>query len=94
MTETPRLLIFACAVVALVGCHRSGSLADDAIVYTLYRNSAVNESMRIHVATFDATETEKYNLENCNTARDLWAASIAPVKSPVRYCCEKGRFRP
>jgi hypothetical protein len=60
-------------------------------VFTLYRNSAIDAAMRLHVATFDAKETESYNRENCLVAANLFAAQPG-VK--VRYFCEKGRFRP
>jgi hypothetical protein len=47
--------------------------------------------MRLHVATFDAQESESYNRENCLVAANLFAAQPG-VK--VRYFCEKGRYRP
>ena len=46
---------------------------------------------RVHIATFDATESGEYNRENCFTARDLFAGQPG-VK--VRYWCELGNFRP
>ena len=64
---------------------------DEATVYTLYRTSPVDASMRLHVATFDAKETEAYNRENCLLAANLFALQPG-VKA--RYFCEKGRFRP
>lgn len=60
-------------------------------VYTLYRNSVMDENMRVHVATFDANDGEKNNQGNCWIARDLFA-NQGGVK--VRYWCERGRFRP
>lgn len=50
-----------CIMIAgavLLGC-------SDGAVYTLYRNSLVMENARLHVATFDSTDGEKYNSENC-----------------------------
>lgn len=82
----------AVTLLSLTSCGQRAASED--ITYTLYRNSPTDESMRIHIATFDATETAKYNFENCDTARDLWVGSIASAKSSVRYWCEKGRFRP
>jgi hypothetical protein len=78
---------FALAPIALVlfGC----SASDDA-VFTLYRNSAAGGDMRIHVATFDATDGESYNSENCRTALELFQRQPGVT---VRYWCEKGRFR-
>jgi hypothetical protein len=46
--------------------------------------------MRIHVATFDAADGDKYNRENCNLARDLFAQQPGVT---VKYWCETGRFR-
>jgi len=57
--------------------------------FTLYRNSVMDESTRIHVATFDASDGHKYNMENCDIARSLFGTQQG-VR--VRYWCEKGRF--
>jgi hypothetical protein len=38
-----------------------GSTSDGQI-FTLYRNSMTDENMRIHVATFDASENEAYKI--------------------------------
>jgi hypothetical protein len=51
------------AFAFLTGC-------DDGNVYTLYRSSPTvgeihGEKARIHVATFDAAETEEYNRLKC-----------------------------
>lgn len=46
--------------------------------------------MRIHVASFDARDGEKYNSENCQIGKDLFQAQPG-VKA--RYWCEKGRYR-
>jgi hypothetical protein len=63
-------LIAVAGVAALIGC-------DDSNVYTLYRSSPTvgeihGEKARIHVATFDAAESEEYNRLNCETARELF----------------------
>ncbi len=58
--------------------------------YTLYRSSAADSAMRIHVATFDANEEENYNKENCEIAQGLFQQQ--PGVS-VKYWCEKGRYR-
>ena len=61
-----RAVMSACfAAVIAVGC--SPGLSDDH-VFTLYCNSVTNENMRMHVATFDATEKEEYNRGNCDQA--------------------------
>ena len=58
-------------------------------VFTLYRNSATNNSMRLHVATFDASESTEYNQENCNLAKDLFQNQ---ERIKTKFWCEKGRF--
>lgn len=58
--------------------------------YTLYRNSVGDANARYHVASFDAADGAKYNIDNCNIAADLF------VKQPgveVRFWCEQGSFR-
>ena len=59
-------------------------------VYTLYRNSWMNSSLRIHVASFDTADGGDYNRDNCATAADLFQRQ-AGVKT--RFWCEPGRFR-
>ena len=61
-------------------------------VFTLYRSSAVNggETWRLHVATFDSSDGEKYNLGNCEIAKSLFQEQ--PMVT-VRYWCEKGYFK-
>ena len=72
-------------LVLLIGCGpRDGNIV------TLYRSSAAVETLRIHVATFDADEPRSYNEENCRTAAELFASQGGVT---VRYFCELGRFR-
>jgi hypothetical protein len=59
--------------------------------YTLYRNSVTDTLARYHVASFDASDGDRYNQENCEVARQLFQAQ--PGVS-TRFWCEKGRFRP
>ena len=62
-------------------------------IYTLYRNSVLDESMRLHVATFDAEngkETHSYNMSNCMIAQELFQ-NQPYVKT--KFWCEKGKFR-
>lgn len=80
----PRAVALSC-VVALGGCSPG-----DGATYTLYRNSALDQSMRVHVATFDSSDGEDYNDENCNVAQQLFQRQGGVT---VRYWCEKGRFR-
>jgi hypothetical protein len=69
----------------MIGCTQS---KDE--VYTLYRNSIVNPSMRIHVATFNAVDGEAYNNENCNLAVHLFQAQ---PNIATKFWCEKGSYR-
>jgi hypothetical protein len=62
----------------------------DGKVYTLYRASTVPDIKRIHIATFDADESDDYNRVNCETASSLFEAQLGVV---VRYWCEKGSYR-
>ena len=58
---------------------------------TLYRSSAVDRTMRIHVATFDAAEVRPtYNSENCELAPQLFREQLGVN---VLYWCEPGRYR-
>jgi hypothetical protein len=75
-------------VVGLCGCGVS-AVSDDQ-VFTLYRSSPIDANMRIHVASFDASDGEKYNRENCELATQLYKAQPGVT---VRYFCEKGRYR-
>jgi hypothetical protein len=46
--------------------------------------------MRLHVATFDAKDGEKYNQENCEIARELFQKEDGVI---TKFWCEKGVFR-
>lgn len=67
-----------------------GPQTSEDLVYTLYRNSALDANMRLHVATFDADEGEGYNRENCESARSLFSRQPGVT---VKYWCEKGYYR-
>lgn len=71
---------------ALVGCGMSTASQ----TYTLYRSSIVGSIERVHVASFDATDGEKYNRENCQLAAELFQAQPG---TETKFWCEKGRFR-
>lgn len=58
--------------------------------YTLYRSSPLDDNMRIHVATFDSSDGNDYNLENCNIAKSLFANQSGVAAS---FWCEKGHYR-
>lgn len=75
----------AACILTIVACSPSGDST-----YTLYRNSVLDASMRIHVASFDTAEGNDYNSENCELARALF---LGQDGVSVRYWCEKGRFQ-
>jgi hypothetical protein len=81
-------LLLSVSVAFVLGC--TGSAASDSETFVLYRNSATDENMRIHVATFDAADEEAYNRENCSQAQTLFQAQPG-IKT--RFWCEKGRFK-
>ena len=76
----------AAIVVTTAGCAEKGSA--DQNIYTLYRTGidiptqTHDETLRIHVATFDfkeenldAKQVANYNLANCEFAQELFASS-------------------
>ncbi len=78
------LLVFAFSAFAAFA-HSPGKH-----VHTLYRNSPVDEFMRIHIATFDADEdSATYNAENCQIAAQLFQRQPGVT---AKYWCEKGRY--
>ena len=84
----PKFLAHVIAIMALSACTFSG--VPDEQIFTLYRNSATDTNMRIHVATFDALEKEEYNRGNCEQAQLLFQ-NQSGVKT--KFWCEKGRFK-
>jgi hypothetical protein len=62
----------------------------DSNTYTLYRNSIADEFERIHIATFNASEDEKYNQENCDIAKGLFQKQDGVL---TKFWCEKGKFK-
>lgn len=81
---TAKAALSAAAMVSLASCGNGSE------TYTLYRSSALQPNARIHVATFDADESEAYNSENCRTAVSLFSEQPGIL---VRYWCEKGEYR-
>lgn len=83
----------------------------DSTEYTLYRTGIDistqkhDESLRIHIATFDALplknieDNAKYNLANCEFAQKLFATHQPHYRGSIystikiKYWCEKGRFK-
>ena len=79
--------MFISAAFILAAC---GTGASESTSFVLYRNSVTDENMRIHVATFDASDGEAYNRGNCEQAQSLFQAQPG-VKT--KFWCEKGRFK-
>ena len=93
------------ALVFLTSC-----TTEVATEYTLYRTGidiptqTHDETLRIHVATFNAHQDANYNLANCEFAHELFTSSqphfrnyrsntVAAGTIKVKYWCEKGRFK-
>ena len=79
------------SLVVAAPCSVLGACQEQAAsTYTLYRNSVLNDGSRIHVATFDASDGDAYNRENCAAAAGLFGGQPG---TRTRVWCEKGRFR-
>jgi len=74
------------AAMLAAGC----DLVGGAMSYTLYRSSLVDSSLRVHVASFDASESEQYNRENCALAAKLF---LSQPSVQAKFWCEKGRYK-
>lgn len=75
------------AALALAAC---GSEPTDREVYTLYRTAIAGNDM-IHVATFDVSNGQSYNQENCQIVADLMQGQPGVT---VAYVCRPGRNIP
>jgi hypothetical protein len=91
-------VVIAAAVLASA-CTPQAS--HDAEKFTLYRNSFMDHSMRVHWATFDAAESDRnYNRNNCEMAARLLNANVAASaraegKEPdasLGFWCEPGGY--
>jgi hypothetical protein len=79
-----RVMLLLSIPCLAMGCNSSGE------TFTLYRNSVLDENMRIHVASFNTTDGEAYNRGNCEQAQQLFQAQSG-VKT--KFWCEKGMFK-
>lgn len=84
MNVSLRTLLPPIFAALLVGCDSGDG------IFTLYRNSVTDENMRIHVASFNASDGESYNRGNCEQAQLLFQAQPG-VKT--KFWCEKGVFK-
>ena len=78
---------------------------DASTEYTLYRTGIDfstkehDETLRIHVATFDAAQDAKYNLANCEFAQEFFNVNQPHYSGTIfgtikiKYWCEKGQFK-
>lgn len=89
-TRSPGLAVLFACCAAISATTSTAATDDNTVVFTLYRNSAVNGALRMHVATFDAADGKAYNMANCGQAADLFETQPG-VKT--RFWCEPGRFR-
>lgn len=93
--HTRSALALALASLLLASCGAKGK------PYTLYRNSVVDRTMRVHFATFDATDgNASYNLSNCEMTARLLNANVTAMteqggqtRDPfVGFWCEPGVY--
>lgn len=88
-------IVFPAALaLTLAGCDEIRANSDYD-VHTLYRSSWAGSEQerkeaRIHVATFDSSDGEKYNRENCGIAKELFQNQPGVT---VQYWCETGRAK-
>lgn len=89
-----KFALAAFAAISLSQCSDNGA-------YTLYREGVGLPDMRnregvglpdmrIHIATFNSNNGDKYNRENCQLASNLFSSQAGVT---VRYWCEKGAYR-
>ena len=87
MTQISRLSFIGLLLLAsVVGC---SSRASSTETYTLYRSSVVAGIKRVHVGSFDASDGDEYNRENCQLAAQLFQGQ-AGVQT--EFWCEKGAY--
>jgi hypothetical protein len=61
--------VFSSVTLIMISVYSSS--VNVSTIATLYRSSVLDETARIHVATFDATDSDNYNQENREQARKL-----------------------
>jgi hypothetical protein len=69
-------------ILSLTSCFRN-----DDNVFTLYRTNSFDSNIEVHVATFDADESRRFNRDNCEITRDLFMSIPGIV---VKYMCKPG----
>ena len=69
--------------------YATGANANDNFA-SLYRNSIINENMRLHISTFDTKNGRDYNWENCQLVAKLMQNQPGVL---TKFWCEIGDFR-
>jgi hypothetical protein len=67
--------------------------ANNEEIYTLYRNSAVDETVRIHMATFDTDDGPKTHLRNMTNCMYVQKLFQDQPHETNKFWCEKGAYR-
>ena len=83
-------IVVSLVIVGIAFGMSANRLFSEGRTYTLYRDSPIGKDMRLHVATFDAGETEDYNRDNCILTGKLFQSQPGVT---ARYWCEKGYFK-
>lgn len=84
-------------ILVLAGC--SGG-KEEAATATLYRNSMLDPSMRIHFASFDAPDKAPFNIDNCEMVARIMNANVdassakegKPRNAALGFWCERGGY--
>ncbi|MBA4757731.1 hypothetical protein [Sphingosinicella sp.] len=87
--------ILAFCLTTLAACGEQSS------AMTLYRNSPVDHSMRIHWSSFDAKVDGSYNMNNCMMGAKLLNANVTAIakadgkeRDPsIGFWCEPGGYK-
>ena len=93
-----RRVLILTGLLLVAGC---GGTTSSAETFTLYRNSPLDRSIRVHWATFDADESDpNYNRNNCEMAARLLNANLGasaekegkPPYPDVGFWCEPRNY--
>ena len=98
LTAPNKNLMIGIAVLAIALTAACNSKPDT--TYTLYRNSPLGRSDRVHFATFNAAESNDFNRSNCSMSARLLNANFAASakaegKDPIAgigFWCEPGSY--
>ncbi len=104
-----RVVVFSVSLFFLSSCDSNSRNVDhssevsgskislsDRGFWTLYRNSSIDKTMRIHVASFDSIEggsdegNYEYNKQNCEAVSKSLGSQVGVV---ANYWCERGLIK-